>query len=99
MSTLKQRVTSLPYEQQIRLALEAVHELVENEGYTFDFDSFCEGKRCCVGGAFYRKYGVYSSKQALSTIAFRAMLLEGKDDLTLPSLEAMLKVAKKGGYL
>ncbi len=101
MSTLKQRVTSLPYEDQIRLALEAVHELVENEDYTFDIRAFDGHKECCVGGAFYHKYGCYSSKMALSVIATRAMRLEGKnyDCRTPPSLEAMLQVAKEGGYL
>ena len=99
MSSLKERVTSLPYEDQIRLALEAVHELVENEGYTFDVRAFDGQKECCVAGAFHLKYGTYSSKNALSIIAYRAMSLEGKDDLTPPSLEAMLQVAKEGGYL
>ncbi len=94
-------VRNLPYEDQIRLALEALHELIDNEDYTYNWDCYdtCEfvdvGRQCCLAGAFYHKYGCTSSLGQLSGLAYHAMKLEGKDAYMPPSLEAMLEVARQ----
>ncbi len=101
MSTLKQRVTSLPYEDQIRLAREAMIELIEKEGFAFyiwcfdDSEFNPDRKRCCLGGAFFHKYGCYSSKMVLSRICSVALFAEGKNSYELPSLEGLLTAWKK----
>ena len=110
MSTLEQRlleyrikvdVGSLPFKEQIRLALEATHELIKDEGYTYNWDAYDFDKECCVGGAFFHKYGCTSSNGQLSQVAFAAMNEDpmGINRHTVPSLEAMLIVAKRRGLI
>ena len=99
--TDKIHVRDLPYEDQIRLALEALHELIETEGYTYNWDSYdnrdYKGAKpqCCLAGAFHHKYGCTSSSGQLSGLAYHAMQLEGKDARQPPSLEALLEVARQ----